>query len=124
MKHICMEVKTKTQKNGTEIDISHKAELKAEELTFATVNKFNEDITKINRFLKQATKNEAWVELNIVSFDWNTDKREIENYNRWEFEGYAYEYETAEGYYLKPDTRYTPEHHDMVYNYKLSDITA
>lgn len=127
MTSIDMKVETITRKNGLEIKVTREAKLDASRLSFEEVARFMADVAKINTTLKTAIKKDQWTEFEVCNYDWSPDSG-MKAYDRWHYTGYPAD-DNCEldngiiGYYLQPDKRYTPEHHDMVYNYTMQSIT-
>ena len=135
MKKICMKVTTTATKKGTEVIIKREAEFDAAKTSFQYMAGFLADVEKVNKLLKSATKSPStYVEFDIFTYEYNLkdgyyDSMKSGSYNRWFYAGYP-ENDNCEldngviGYYLRPDIKYTPEHHDMIYEYTLNSITA
>lgn len=109
-----------------EVKVTRSAELRAGDLAFQNLGELIKDIEKINVMLKSAIAKNLWIEFEIVN---SALKGGISYYDRWYYCGYPANDNGGEDdngaicYYLRPDTKYTPEHHDMMYDYTLKSIT-
>ena len=136
MKKICLQVKTETTRKGQKVIVTREAQLDGCGLSFSGLASFLEDFENVNKLLKSAAKNEnIFTEFEVTTYEYTVDEKGFykdmkrDTFRRWYFIGYpAIDYceqdNGVKGIYLQPDTKYTPEHHDMIYEYTLKSITA
>jgi len=123
---------TQKRKNGESVH-TYRAELSAEYISFAMLNRFLKDLEEINNQIRLAAEEDNFLKMEIVRYDYDPgeeikDGRMI-NYDRWEYSGYPQNdwcdvTNDERGIYLLPDKEYTEEHHDMFYDFTLESITA
>ena len=128
MINIEMEVIVVTSEKNLEVVVTRKAALDAQKMSFEAVAKFMADVAKINILLKSAIKKNQWTNFSVCNYEYDRKTSNITAYDRWYYTGYPGN-DNCEldngviGYYLQPDTKYTTETHDMVYDFTLGSIT-
>ena len=117
-KHVSMEIRyTKLSRNtevfvriSTGVTFNH-------ETTFDSIRRFIADVKKIETAFKYCQKNaiSCDIDLMVATYNCESGKYETVDFDAWNHSGIpdACSYPDENGLYLRPDTRYTKEEHDI-----------
>ena len=129
--NLTIHVRTEHENKGTKVTVKREAKICSRELTFKAMDKFNKDLSKINRLLRAAIKENRlttmWV--GCSNYGLNNQHGTKDFTDCWEYKGWAGEdnacaIECSEppGFNLSPDLRHTQFQRAMFYDFTLESL--